>query len=171
MIKTKLIRTGLIQREMQINTLQEELIDKLNIIYDIETHFLEAQQHMARQFYIGPLRCLLVQHIKVTQQQIRNLMLIFKLIDREPKPIALEAITTLIVEAQTLMQQSAMHPKILAAVIVEAQIKAKDCEIAQYRSVLQSIERLGQTVILSLIAENLQQEEQILAELKQYSYF
>lgn len=153
---------------MQIDSLEEKLIYELNVIYDAEKHFLEAQQHRVRQTRIEPLIRMLVQHINETRQQIENLRLVFKLIDYEPKPIMFEVVTGLIAEAQTRIQQTAIDPEILEAVIVEAQIKMKDFEITCYYNLIKGIEQLGQTVIFYLIIENLRQEEQTLEQLKQY---
>jgi ferritin-like metal-binding protein YciE len=153
---------------MQVNSSEERLIDGLNVIYDAETRFLEAQEHAVRQVRSGSLMSMLVQHINKTQQQLKNLKLVFRLIDRKPKSIASEAVTALIAEAQNLMQQTAIQPEILQAVMIEAHIKMKAFEIYCYRNLIAEIEQIGQTVILCLIIKNLQQEEQILERAEQY---
>lgn len=155
---------------MQLKSLEDSLIHELNKTYNAEIRFLEAQQHMVRQIRNEPLIRMLVQHIDQTQQQIKNLRLVFRLIDREPISIASEMVTGLIAEAQTLMQQTAIHPEILQMVIVEALIGIENFEIICYRDLIKRIEQLGQTASLLLITENLQQKEQALNQFEQYFY-
>lgn len=155
---------------MQIRSTEEKFLYELAAIYDAETRFLEAQQHMIRQTHNEPLRNLLLNHINETQQQIKDLKLIFNLIDRPPQSIDCEAAAGLINDAQTLMQQTAINPDLLDAVIVEAHIKMKVFEIAGYRGLMKGIEQIGQTIAASLLGENLRQEEQTLRVFEDYFY-
>lgn len=155
---------------MPMNSAEEEFIYELDMIYDAENRFLEAQQHMVRQTRNEPLMLILVQHIDETQQQLKNLKLVFNLIDHSPQPNPSEVVTGLIGDAQRLMQQTAINPENLDVVLVDAQMKMKNFEIVCYRNLIKAIKQIGQSVILYLIGENLQQEERILQWFEQYFY-
>jgi ferritin-like metal-binding protein YciE len=162
------------REKMQLNScdsfgsFDEKLIYELNVIYDAEIRFLEAQQHMVRQTRSESLIQLLVQNINEARQQIRNLQLAFKLIDREPTAIVSEIMVCLIADAQLLMQQNAINPEALKRVIVQEQMRIKDFEIVCYRYLMQRSKQLEVKVISCLIAENLQQEKQAVERLRQY---
>lgn len=155
---------------MQIRSTEEKFLYELAAIYNAETRFLEAQQHMIRQTHNERLSPMLLHHIDETQQQIKNLQLVFSLIDRPPQSIDCEAATGLIHDAQALMQQTAIHPDLLDTVIVETQIKMKHFAIVGYRGLMKGIEQLGQTIAASLLGENLRQEEQTLQVFEDYFY-
>lgn len=155
---------------MQIDSVEENLIDKLNVMYGVEICFLEAQQHMVRQIRNTPLRRLLVLHISETHRQIKNLKLIFRLMNCQPKAIVPEGVITLIRESQRQMQQVAINPTELEAVIVVAHLKMKDFEILGYLDLAKEIKQIGQIPASYLIAENLQQEEYTLKQLEGYFY-
>lgn len=147
---------------MQINSVEDKLFYNLLVIYDAEIRFLESQQHMIRQTRNEPLIVMLLRPIEESQQQIKNLRLVLGLIDRHPSAICSEAVTGLIKDTQVSMQKSAINPDILDGVLVEAQMKMKGFEIACYCALVRSIKQIGQTAMLSLIGENLQQERETL---------
>lgn len=143
-----------------IAALQDKLIQELGNIYDAEHRFLEAQHLMLRQVTSNLVKSMLETHILQTQQQIKNLEQVFSAMEIEPVRINCEAASGLVIDGRKLMAAAATHPAVVDLAIAEVQSKIECFEIACYRAVISTIEQLGNSNIISLLKQNLQQEEQ-----------
>ena len=62
----------------KITSLQQKFIYEINIMYDAENRFLEAQQMMWQCCQNSKLKAVIEPHIRETEQHIENLKHVFK---------------------------------------------------------------------------------------------
>jgi ferritin-like metal-binding protein YciE len=107
-------------------------------------------------------------HIDETRQQIANLERVFELLGEEPKPDKSHAVDGLV----------AQHDKVVKNIeTVElrdifdtgAAAKTEHLEIAAYESLITTAESLGDSEVVSLLEENLDQEKHTLKEVEKIS--
>lgn len=150
-----------------ISTLQDKFIFEIGGIYDAEYRFLEAQQMMVRHARNGQLKAMLEMHIDQTEQQIKNLKQVFRLLNLAPIRITCETAAGLARDGQKLIEQTATNPSILNLGLAGIQSKVEHFEIACYRGLVAVAQQLGENEIVNLLTENLQQEERTSELVKQ----
>lgn len=145
---------------MSITTLEEKFVHGLGDIYDAEHRFLDAQQEMMQQAKASELKSMLRQHISETEAQIRNLDEVYQTIGAKAKRIKCDAAVGLVNEGQKGMKEAADDANIRDCMIADTASKVEHYEIASYRSLITLCEEMGQSSVLPLLKQNLQQEEQ-----------
>jgi ferritin-like metal-binding protein YciE len=145
---------------MSITTLEEKFVHDLGDIYDAEHRFLDAQQEMMQQAKASELKSMLRQHISETEGQIRNLDEVYQTIGAKAKRIKCDAAVGLVNEGQKGMKEAADDAGILDCMIADTAAKVEHYEIASYRGLITLCEEMGQSSVLPLLKQNLQQEEQ-----------
>lgn len=141
-----------------LNSLQDKFIYELGSIYDAEHRFREGLQVALPQVRNDQLKSLLQTHIGQTEQQIKNLEQVFSSLGQKPQRIPCEAAAGLFADGEKLL--AAVNPALMDLAIAGAQSKVEHLEIASYRGLIQGAEQMGQTQIVDLLRQNLQQEEQ-----------
>jgi len=152
---------------MAIKTLQEKFIHGLGDIYDAEHRFLEAQQTMLPNADSETVRTNLETHIAETEQQIANLEEVYEILGLTAKRIACDGATGIVKEGDKLLQETKDVPALTDLAITGGGSKIEHYEIAAYRGLIAGAEAMGQTDIMQLLAENLQQEELMATKLEQ----
>lgn len=145
---------------MAIKTLDEKFLHDIGDIYDAEHRFLEAQGKMLQHATDSKLQMMLKQHSEQTQQQIQNLDQVFSLLGQTPKRVTCDAAQGLVSEGEKGMKEASSNPAVLDTVIAGAAGKVEHYEIATYRMLITGAELMGQSQVVSLLRQNLQQEEQ-----------
>lgn len=145
---------------MAINTLQEKFAHEVRDIYDAEHQFLEGQQLMLQNATDAKLQNMITTHIGQTQQHIRNLEQVFGLLGEQPRRETCAGAKGLIAEGQKIMQETKTNPALLDCAIAGGADKVEHYEIAAYRGLIQGAHLMKQPDVVSLLQQNLQQEEQ-----------
>lgn len=144
---------------MAINNLQEKFIHELGDIYDAEDQFLKGQQEMLQNASDSSLQQMIQKHMQQTEQQINNLDQVFGLLGQKPQLVICDGARGLVTEAQKTMKETADVPQIRDCAIAGAAEKVEHYEIASYRGLITGAQLMGQEQIISLLQQNLQQEE------------
>ena len=144
---------------MAVMTTQALYLDELGDIYDAEHRFLKGQEEMAAHAADSTLKDAIQEHIAQTRQQILNLDRAFQLLGQQPKGVTCNAAQGLVTEAQKTMAEAG-NDAIRDCFIVGAVDKVEHYEIASYRGLIAGAQLMGQQEVVSLLQENLLQEEQ-----------
>jgi ferritin-like metal-binding protein YciE len=152
---------------MAIKSLDEKFIHEIGDIYDAEHQFLEAQQQMLQQAQSGIVKRLLQEHIRQTEEQIKNLEQVYSTLGQEPKRIKCQGASGLVSEGQKLMKETSSNPALVDCAIAGAQSKVEHYEIASYRGLIEGARLMGQNEVLRLLQQNLEQEEQTAQKVEQ----
>jgi len=144
---------------MAIKTLQEKFMHGLGDIYDAEHRFLEAQQTMLPNADSETVRTNLETHITETEQQIVNLTKVYEILGQKPQRVSCDAAVGLVKEGDKLLSETKDVPALADLAITGGCSKVEHYEIAAYRGLVAGAEAMGQTDIVRLLAENLEQEE------------
>jgi ferritin-like metal-binding protein YciE len=142
-----------------ISNTQEKFLHELGDIYDAEQQFLKGQQEMLQQASDPTLKQMLERHIGESEQQVQVLDQVFGLLGEKPKRESCAAAKGLVTEAQKVLKE-AETPELRDCLIGGAAAKVEHYEIASYRGLIVGAQQLGQDQVVSLLQQNLQQEEQ-----------
>lgn len=144
---------------MAIKTLQEKFMHGLGDIYDAEHRFLDAQQTMLPNADSDLVRTSLETHIAETEQQIVNLTQVYEILGVTPQRVSCDGAAGIVKEGDKLLSETKDVPALADLAIVGGCSKVEHYEIASYRGLIAGAEMMGQTEIVRLLSENLQQEE------------
>lgn len=152
---------------MAIKTLQEKFLHGLGDIYDAEHQFLEAQQQMLPQANSTTVKTLLEQHIAETEQQISVLEQVFEALGEKAEREKCAAAAGIVTENQKTLKEVSSNPALIDLAISGGSSKVEHYEIANYRMLITGAEQMGQTQIVQLLQQNLQQEEATAQKIEQ----
>jgi ferritin-like metal-binding protein YciE len=152
---------------MAINNLQEKFVHELKDIYDAEHQFLKGQEEMLQKATDPNLQNMITQHIDQSRQQVRNLDQVFNLLGLQPDRTMCDGAKGIVTEGQKLFKQTNDAKELLDCAIAGAASKVEHYEIAAYRGLIQAADLMGQREIVSLLQQNLQQEEQTAQRIEQ----
>lgn len=144
---------------MAINTLEEKFQFSLNSIYDAENQFLQAMQTMLGSATAPKVQAGLKKHIAETEQQIVNLERVHELLGFEANRETCVAAEGLVEEGNTLLTETEAVPALADLAITGSCSKVEHFEIATYRGLIAGAQMMGQTEVVSLLQQNLTQEE------------
>lgn len=151
----------------KITSLQQQFIYEMNIMYDAENRFLEAQQMMWQCCQNSKLKAVIEPHIPETEQHIENLKQVLSILGEQPQRITCDLAVGLISEGQKFALLAADNPKIIDLGLAEWHSKIEQLEIACYRGLIKVAEQMGQNQVVQLLEQNLHQEEQTAQKLEQ----
>ncbi|MGA7732085.1 MAG: DUF892 family protein [Chloroflexia bacterium] len=152
---------------MAINTAQQLWQHELQDIYDAEHQFLKGQQEMLSNATDLKLQAMLTEHIRQTEGQITNLEQVFKLAGLQPRREMCDAAKGLVSEAKKTMSECKDAPQVCDNAILGAASRVEHYEIAVYRGLITGAQLMGQTQVITLLQENLAQEEQTAQKIEQ----
>ena len=144
---------------MQINNLQEKFIHELGDIYDAEHQFLKGQDEMLANATDPNLQQMITRHIEESRQQIANLEQVFSLLGQRPEREMCDGAKGIVTEGQKLIRATQGAPLVRDCAINGAAAKVEHYEIATYRGLITGSEMMGQREIVTLLQQNLEQEE------------
>jgi ferritin-like metal-binding protein YciE len=144
---------------MAIKTLEEKFIHGLGDIYDAEHRFLEAQQTMLPNANSADVQALLETHIAETEQQIVNLTKVYEFLGLKAERVSCDGAAGIVSEGNKLLKETRDVPALADLAINGGCSKVEHYEIAAYRGLIAGAQAMGQTEIVRLLRENLQQEE------------
>lgn len=152
---------------MAINSLNEKFMHELGDIYDAEHQFLKGQEEMLTNATDPNLQQMIQQHMQQTQQQILNLEQAFNVLGQQPQRVMCDGAKGIVSEGQKIMKETAGVPSIRDCAIAGAAARVEHYEIAAYRELVTAASMMGQQQLVSLLQENLQQEESTAALVEQ----
>lgn len=144
---------------MAIKTLEEKFIHSLGDIYDAEHRFLEAQQTLLQSANSDTVQQLLETHIQETEQQIANLEQVYEILGLTAKRVSCDGAKGIVTEGNKLVKETEEVPALADLAIAGGCSKVEHYEIASYRGLILGAEQMGQTEVVRLLTENLEQEE------------
>ena len=151
---------------MAIATTQEKFLHELGDIYDAENRFLKGQQEMVQKASDPQLKQMIQQHIGETEQQVQTLEQAFSLLGEKARAETCDAAKGLVSEAQKNLKEAGTDA-IRDCLIGSAAAKVEHYEIASYRGLITGAQQMGQQELVSLLRQNLQQEEQTAQKIEQ----
>jgi ferritin-like metal-binding protein YciE len=152
---------------MAINTAQQLWQHELQDIYDAEHQFLKGQQEMLSNATDPNLQAMLTEHIGQTEGQIANLEQVFKLAGLQPQREMCDAAKGLVSEAKKTISECKDAPNVCNTAILGAAARVEHYEIAVYRGLITGAQLMGQSQVVTLLQQNLQQEEQTARKIEQ----
>jgi ferritin-like metal-binding protein YciE len=151
---------------MPITTMQEMFVHELGDIYDAEQQFLKGQAEMAKNATDAKLKAGIEHHMAETEQHVKNVEQVFKLLGQQPKAEKCPVAAGLVTEAKQGMKE-AREDAIRDCMIGESAEKVEHYEIVSYRGLIESAELMKQPEIVRLLQANLAQEEKTATMLEQ----
>jgi ferritin-like metal-binding protein YciE len=149
----------------QISDPKELFKHKLGATLTMEETVLSMLKQLSTRANDTELKQQLSHHHDETEQQIQNLNRVFSALGfRSPEKQPCPAIDGLQQEGQELLQQTA--PELQDAVILSGCAEVEHHEIAVYDGLITKAEAMEEDDIVSLLQENLEQEEHTLKEVE-----
>lgn len=153
---------------MNIQSLEQLFMFGVAQMLDAENMIAFGLQQMSLTVGNRQLKAALARHEKQTQEQIENLTRIFEAYEMEPHRIECAA-----AEALTRDYKHAMgaigNEEMIDVVTALAADKVEHFEIACYRGLLNLAEELGRVDFITLLKENLGQEQQMAKTLEEFA--
>ncbi len=144
---------------MPIKTLNEKFVHELGDIYDAEHRFRDAMEKMAGEASASELKQMLEAHIKETDEQIKNLEQVFKLMGEKAERVKCDGAAGLVSEAEKGLKEAKGAPDIVDLLILASTSKTEHYEISTYHGLIIGAEQMGQKEAVELFKANLEQEE------------
>ena len=145
---------------MSIANMQELFLHELAEIYDAEHTIVFGLQAMDQGASDEDLRSAIQHHLEQTRGHIQNLEQVFNHLSQEPYRETNEIAQGAAQELQKGLGEAHQSPELVDCVIISAAIKVEHFEIASYRGLITGAEQMGQQEIVTLLQQNLQEEEE-----------
>ena len=138
-----------------VELFQHELKD----IYDAENKLSRELKSMAKKATDEQLVDGFREHQQQTEGQIRRLEQVFGILDRKPDREVCHGINGLIKEFKSFVEEEDPSPQLLDVFAASAALKVEHYEISSYNSLIKLANQAGLTEAVSLLQENLTEEE------------
>ena len=137
--------------------LRELFIQKINVLYDIESELVKALPAMAKAASDPELKEGFEGHLEETKNQVARLEQIHEILGEKPKKLKAEGIRGIIEDGKWVIKN--VKPKAaLDANLARAAQYAEHYEIAGYLAAITWAKTLGETEVAELLDETLQEE-------------
>ena len=145
---------------MSMETPRDLFLHELSDTYSAEQIILKMLPVMAKEATDTELRDAFTEHEKETQQQIRNLDEVFKLLGEQPEQMTCYGAEGLQKEHDSFLEEQPFE-QILTLFVAGAACKAEHYEIESYTGLIDMAKLLGEKDVVKLLQENLQQEQEM----------
>ena len=152
---------------MANNDLKALFLHQLKDVYSAEKAILKALPEMAQAAQAEELRGALAVHLKETEEQVKRLDQVLKIVGEKAGGIECKAIQGIIEEGREVMREFQGGDALDAGIIAAAQA-VEHYEITRYGTLLAWAKQLGMSDVEELLRETLVEEEntdQLLSEL------
>ena len=143
---------------MAVTNAQELLKHDLGDLLYAEKQILKAIKPMIREASDPEMRARLEQHQGETEQQITNLERAFEAMGFKARGQKCPGILGIIEEKKEFQEQEEPSKPVLEAFNLGAGLRVEHYEIAAYRSAMALAKAFGQSEVVALLRENLEQE-------------
>jgi ferritin-like metal-binding protein YciE len=137
-----------------MNELRETFVEELKDVYDAEKQLLKALPKMAKAAEHEELKEAFEMHLHETEEHVRRLEQVFKLMNQPAKGKKCKAMQGLVEEGEELIDEEEGD----AALICAAQ-KVEHYEIASYGSLESWAKLMGEQEVADLVGETLSEEK------------
>jgi ferritin-like metal-binding protein YciE len=151
---------------MAMNSMQDLVSQKLQMIYDAENQALQAYPQMMGAISSRQLQQAFQQHMQETQQQVQRLDQLFQKMGMQPSSKPCIAMQGLIREGQQIIQEGG-SPEVLDAAILAAAQAIEHHEIAAYGTARTLAQQLGMQDAARVLEQILDEEKKTDALLTQ----
>jgi ferritin-like metal-binding protein YciE len=142
-----------------MNSLRELYVDELKDLYNAEHQILKALPKMIRAATHPDLQRAFSQHERQTQQHVKRLDRIFRMLGETPRGKKCKGMEGVIEEGSDLIKERP-DPDVLDAGLISAAQRVEHYEIAGYGTVRTYARQLGEEEQASLLQETLDEEGQ-----------
>ena len=142
---------------MQMNSLRELYVEELKDLYSAETQILKALPRMIKAASNSDLQRAFTQHERQTQQHVKRLERIFKMLDESTRGKKCKGMEGLLEEGQELIKERP-EPEVLDAGLIAAAQRVEHYEIAGYGTVRTYARQLGEEEQATLLQQTLDEE-------------
>jgi ferritin-like metal-binding protein YciE len=139
--------------------LRKLFFDNLRDVYWAEKHLLKMLPKMGKAATSKPLLRAFVNHLEVTEDQVKLLEDIFTLLGEKPQAKKCEAIEGITAEAETIIGETEEGTLTRDAGLIFAAQKVEHYEIATYGGLMHVARTLGENEIAKILEKILQQEK------------
>jgi len=140
-----------------MNSLRELYVEELKDLYSAETQILKALPRMIRAATNKDLQRAFTLHERQTQQQVKRLDRIFRMLDESTRGKKCKGMEGLLEEGQELIKERP-EPEVLDAGLIAAAQRVEHYEIAGYGTVRTYARQLGEEEQANLLQETLDEE-------------
>jgi ferritin-like metal-binding protein YciE len=143
--------------EIAMDTLEELLEDELKDIYSAENQLIKALPKMAKKASSPVLKHAITSHLEETKNQVVRLEKVAKILEIKLTGKKCAAMEGLVEEGKEVIEEDGQGPVIDAALIGAAQ-RVEHYEMAAYGTVKAIAKQLGQSEVVALLQETLDEE-------------
>jgi ferritin-like metal-binding protein YciE len=149
----------------KLDTPQELFTYKLGAALTMENTVLDMLGDLEEKARSEQLKQQFHHHAQETQQQIRNIEQAFSAMGEEPEDEPCPPIQGIQKESKANIKKT--DDALVDAVILSGAAETEHHEIAVYESLIAQAEAMGRSNVVSLLRENLEQEQHTLEEVRQ----
>lgn len=150
-----------------MQTGREFFIHGLTDIYDAEQQLVEALSELAQDSTQAQLKKAFESHRAQTEKQVQRLQQCFELLGEQPEETECHGIRGIIQEKKSFMEEDP-SPDLVDVFNVGGAIKTELYEVAEYESLIDLAEELGENKIAKLLGQTLKEEEATLKKMQQF---
>jgi ferritin-like metal-binding protein YciE len=143
---------------MKLETMKGLLLDELQDLYSAETQITKALPKMAKASSASDLKHAFESHLQETEGHVQRLETIFKHMKESPKGKTCEGMKGLLKEGDERVKEGG-EPEVLDAGLISAAQRVEHYEIAAYGSARTYAELLGESEIVKLLEQTLEEEK------------
>lgn len=151
--------------ERGLELFQHELKD----IYDAEHKLSRELGNMAKKAHDEQLAEGFIEHQQQTEGQIKRLEEVFGVLDKKPSREVCHGINGLLEEYKSFVKEEDPSPELLDVFSTGAALKVEHYEISSYNSLIKLAQQAGLTDAISLLQENLSEEQETAEKLETLS--
>jgi ferritin-like metal-binding protein YciE len=147
------------------------LVHKLSVLLTTEREIERMLPTLANEAHDDELRDGLERHLEETRQHVRNLEQAFEILGAEPQGTSAPAIEGLHAQHESIASSAAddVLPDVLDAVSTGSAAETEHHEIAAYEGVITLAKGLGLLGVAQALHQNLEDEQQMLRDVKRIS--
>jgi ferritin-like metal-binding protein YciE len=153
---------------MSLKTLADLFHDELRDVLSAEKQLVQALPKMAKKASSEELAAAFTKHLEETKVQVERVEKAFEDTGKSARAKTCEAMKGLIEEASSMMEEDA-DPDVMDAALIACAQKVEHYEIATYGTLCTWAKLLGYSNALSLLKQNIDEEEKTDRALTQLS--
>ena len=150
-----------------MQTGREFFIHGLTDIYDAERQLVEALGELEQDSSLSQLKKAFASHRAQTEKQVQRLRQCFEILGEQPEATECHGIRGIIQEKKSFMEEEP-SPDLIDVFNVGGAIKTEQYEIAEYESLIDLAEELGENKVAKLLGQTLKEEEATLKKMQQF---
>lgn len=150
-----------------MQTGREFFIHGLGDMYDAEQQLVEALGELEQDSNVSQLKKAFASHRAQTEKQVQRLQQCFEILGEQPEEAECFGIRGIIQEKKAFMQQDP-SPDLVDVFNVGGAIKTELYEIAEYGSLIDLAEELGENKVAKLLGQTLKEEQSTLKKMQDF---